>query len=147
MRKSNWKLWGIDFNYVLPGNIFYLIRMSRWVEQGDILIIYVIMDVIFIMAGHRHHYRILGRIIIIWLTCIFLHYSSMPSKPDVINNHPLTNRSCISYKILNEIFPHFHVPKPCFGHTYKVSAWNSYLECDFWHCVFSRDYVGELVKR
>ena len=32
-------------------------------------------------------------------------------------------------------------PKPCFGHTYKVSAWYSHNQCDFWHCVFSRDYL------
>ena len=38
-------------------------------------------------------------------------------------------------------------PKPCFGHTYKVSAWNSRHKCYFWHCVFSRDYFGELAKR
>ena len=37
-------------------------------------------------------------------------------------------------------------PKPCFGHTYKVSAWNSHRKCDFWCCVFSRDYFGELGK-
>ena len=28
-------------------------------------------------------------------------------------------------------------PKPCFGHTYKVSAWNSQHKCYFWHCIFS----------
>ena len=38
-------------------------------------------------------------------------------------------------------------PKPCFGHTYKVSAWNFHHKCDFWCCVFSRDYFGELVIR
>ena len=37
-------------------------------------------------------------------------------------------------------------PKPCFGHTYKISAWNSRCECDFWHCVFSKDYFGEFVS-
>ena len=26
--------------------------------------------------------------------------------------------------------------KPCFGHTYKVSAWNSHHKCHFWHCIF-----------
>ena len=30
-------------------------------------------------------------------------------------------------------------PKPCFGHTYKVSPWNSHHKYDFWHCVFSRE--------
>ena len=34
--------------------------------------------------------------------------------------------------------------KPCFGRTYKVSAWNSHHKHDFWHCIFSRDYFGEL---
>ena len=29
--------------------------------------------------------------------------------------------------------------KPCFGHTYKVLAWNSVHKCDFWHCIFSLD--------
>ena len=37
-------------------------------------------------------------------------------------------------------------PKPCFGHTYKVSAWNSQRKSDFWHCVFSRDYFAELAQ-
>ena len=36
--------------------------------------------------------------------------------------------------------------KPCFGHTYKVAAWNSHHKYDFWHYVFLRDYFGELVK-
>ena len=36
---------------------------------------------------------------------------------------------------------------PCFGHMYQVSAWNSHHKCDFWHCIFSRDYFGELTKR
>ena len=26
-------------------------------------------------------------------------------------------------------------------------SWNSHRKCDFWHCVFSRDYFGELVKQ
>ena len=33
-----------------------------------------------------------------------------------------------------------------FGHTYKVSAWNSHHKCVFWYCVFSWDYFGELPK-
>ena len=32
--------------------------------------------------------------------------------------------------------------KPCFGHTYKLSAWNSHHKCDYWHCIISRDYIG-----
>ena len=32
----------------------------------------------------------------------------------------------------------------CFGHAYKVSAWNSHHKCDFWHCIFLQDYFGEL---
>ena len=32
-------------------------------------------------------------------------------------------------------------PKYRFGHTYKVSAWNSQHKCDFWHSIFSRDYL------
>ena len=35
----------------------------------------------------------------------------------------------------------------CFGHTYRVSAWNSHHKCDFWHCVVLQDYFGELAKR
>ena len=39
------------------------------------------------------------------------------------------------------------VPKAmCFGHTYKVSAWNSHHKCDFWHCIFMQDYFGEVQK-
>ena len=34
-----------------------------------------------------------------------------------------------------------------FGHTCKVSAWNSHHKCYFWHCIFSRDYFGKLTKR
>ena len=30
---------------------------------------------------------------------------------------------------------------------HKISAWNSHRKCDFWHCVFSRDYFGELAKQ
>ena len=37
--------------------------------------------------------------------------------------------------------------KPCFGQTYKVSAWNSHHKCDFWCCIFLRDDFGELTKR
>ena len=36
---------------------------------------------------------------------------------------------------------------PRFGHTYKVSAWNSHHKCDFRHGLFSRYYFGELAKR
>ena len=32
-------------------------------------------------------------------------------------------------------------PKHGFGHTYKVSAWNSQHKCHFWHCIFSRYYL------
>ena len=38
-------------------------------------------------------------------------------------------------------------PKLCFGHRYKVSAWNSRQKCYFCHCIFSRDNVEELPKR
>ena len=24
----------------------------------------------------------------------------------------------------------------CFGHMYKVSAWNAHHKCDLWHCIF-----------
>ena len=41
----------------------------------------------------------------------------------------------------------FVCPTPCFGHTDKFSAWNSHHKCDYWHCVFSRYYFGELAKR
>ena len=37
-------------------------------------------------------------------------------------------------------------PKHGFGHTYKLSAWNSHYKCDFWHCIFSRDYFRELAN-
>ena len=37
-------------------------------------------------------------------------------------------------------------PKLCFAHTYKVSAWNFHHKCDFWHCIYSWDYFGELAK-
>ena len=37
-------------------------------------------------------------------------------------------------------------PKPCFGHTYKISAWNYYHKSDFGHCIFSQNYIGELAK-
>ena len=30
-------------------------------------------------------------------------------------------------------------PKPCFGHTCKVLAWNFHHKCDFWRCIFSWD--------
>ena len=30
----------------------------------------------------------------------------------------------------------------CPPKAYKVSAWNSHHKCDFWHCIFSRDYFG-----
>ena len=33
-----------------------------------------------------------------------------------------------------------------FGHKYKVYAFNFYHQCDFWHCIFSWDYFGELTK-
>ena len=39
------------------------------------------------------------------------------------------------------------VPKAMLWHMCKVSAWNSHHKCDFWCCVFSRDYFGELLKR
>ena len=29
-------------------------------------------------------------------------------------------------------------PKPCFGQTYKVSAWNSHHKCHFWLNIFAR---------
>ena len=38
-------------------------------------------------------------------------------------------------------------PKPCFGHTYKFSDCNSDHKCDFWCCVFSREYFREPAKR
>ena len=38
-------------------------------------------------------------------------------------------------------------PKPCFGHTYKVLAWNSHKKYDFCNTQISREYLGELVKR
>ena len=37
-------------------------------------------------------------------------------------------------------------PKHGFGHTYKVLARNSHHKCDIRHCIFSRDYFGELPK-
>ena len=40
----------------------------------------------------------------------------------------------------------FMHPKLCFRHTYRISAWNSHHKCDFWLCIFSRDYFGELPK-
>ena len=36
------------------------------------------------------------------------------------------------------------VPK---AQTYTISAWNSRHKCVFRYCVFSRDYLGEFVKR
>ena len=38
-------------------------------------------------------------------------------------------------------------PKPCFGHTYKVSAWNSHKNDDLCNTQVSRKYHGELAKR
>ena len=39
------------------------------------------------------------------------------------------------------------VPKSqCFGHTHKVFAWILHLKCDFWNCIFKRDYFKELMK-
>ena len=38
-------------------------------------------------------------------------------------------------------------PKPCFGHTHKVSAWNSYKKFDFCNTQIAREYLGELAKR
>ena len=37
-------------------------------------------------------------------------------------------------------------PKPCFGHTYKVSAWNSQKKYEFCNTQISREYFGELAK-
>ena len=36
--------------------------------------------------------------------------------------------------------------KLCFGHKYKISTWNSHHKWDFWHCILSRDYFGELTN-
>ena len=44
-------------------------------------------------------------------------------------------------------FKLYMCPKHGFGHTYKVSAWNSHDKYDFWHCIFSRGYFEELEKR
>ena len=44
-------------------------------------------------------------------------------------------------------FKPYMCPKHGFGHTYKVSAWNSHDKYDFWHCIFSRGYFEELEKR
>ena len=37
-------------------------------------------------------------------------------------------------------------PKPCFGHTYKVSAWNFHKKHDFCNTQISREYSEELAK-
>ena len=37
-------------------------------------------------------------------------------------------------------------PMPYVGHTYRVSAWNSHNNWDFWHCIFLWHYFGELPK-
>ena len=37
----------------------------------------------------------------------------------------------------------FVYPKPYFGHTYKVSAWNSHQKCDYWHCIFRKTLVKQ----
>ena len=38
-------------------------------------------------------------------------------------------------------------PKHGFGHTYKVSAWNSHENYDFCNTQISKEYLGELAKR
>ena len=44
------------------------------------------------------------------------------------------------YELFNLILCTLH------WNTYKVSTWNSHKKCHFWHCMFSRDYFGELTE-
>ena len=64
---------------------------------------------------------------------------------NILSNFFVLQKSHFLWAFQAETF--FVCPKLCFGHTYKVSAWNSHHKCDYWHCIFSRDYFGELVKR
>ena len=61
------------------------------------------------------------------------------------NIHSTLQKSYLLWEFHAEIL--YVCPMPCFGNTYKVSAWNSPHRCDFWHYIFSRDYLGELAKR
>ena len=60
------------------------------------------------------------------------------------NIHSTLQKSYLLWEFHAEIF---HVANAMLWNTYKVSAWNSPHRCDFWHYIFSRDYLGELAKR